>query len=82
MSEQPLRGLGKPIERRVANMTNKAVEHYGDMLLLQEAIGALRAWMNWMDSPGHGTEKTLDDEEKMLGDMRAVLAKFDGRGKG
>lgn len=44
-----------------------------------DLYGACKAWMDWMDSPGDGTDKSLDDEAAMLDAMRAALAKAGGR---
>ena len=46
-----------------------------------ELLSATRAWVEWMDSPGDGTNMTIDDEAKMLDAMRAAIAKAEGRAK-
>ena len=42
----------------------------------QELVAACRAWIDWMDSPGDGLDKTIDDEVAMLNAMRDALKRF------
>jgi hypothetical protein len=41
---------------------------------LKELLEATEAWIAWMDSPGDGTDRTLEDEEAMLQAMRDAIA--------
>ncbi|MGI9501534.1 MAG: hypothetical protein ACR2RE_00580 [Geminicoccaceae bacterium] len=41
-------------------------------------VEAWKNWIDWMDSPGDGTDKTIEDEEEMLQAMRAALAMTGG----
>ena len=40
-----------------------------------DLLEACSAWMDWMDGPGDGTDKTIEEEEAMRADMRAAIAK-------
>src|SRR3990167_4592797 len=44
-----------------------------------DLLEACRAWVDWMDSPGGGTDKTSDDEDKMIDAMRDAIAKAEGQ---
>lgn len=44
-----------------------------------DLLEACKTWIAWMDSPGDGTDKTLGDEEAVLNNMRAAIAKSKGQ---
>jgi len=52
------------------------VLHQGLRGAYKQLWTACKAWIDWMDSPGDGTDKTLKDEDKMLQAMRVAIKKW------
>ncbi len=44
-----------------------------------ELLSSSRAWIDWMDSPGDGTDKTFDEEQALIQAIRDAIAKAEGR---
>ena len=43
-----------------------------------DLLDACSKWIEWMDSPGDGTEKDAADEDLMLEEMRTAISKAKG----